>query len=120
DDIGHLVAFVMQMQRALRPDRNRFLEHHDAVAGRAAQQFHHYRPTRCEALRPALSGLYNDPLRNHRKSLLPSVRSEPRSTVIAIAQVGFRSTVRGSSTSISIFSPLKGVAAICVAPSEEL
>src|SRR5436309_3977106 len=45
-DIGHLVAVVMQMERALCPGGNGFLEHHDAAAGRSAQQFQGHRSAR--------------------------------------------------------------------------
>src|SRR5437764_14180868 len=37
-DVGHLVAVVVQMEGALGPGWDGFLEHHDAVAGRAAEQ----------------------------------------------------------------------------------
>src|SRR5437764_3930083 len=39
EDIGDLVAVMVQMEGALGAGRNGFLEHHDAVAGGAAQQF---------------------------------------------------------------------------------
>src|SRR5262245_41435247 len=45
-DIGHLVAVVVQMERALRSCGNGLLEQHDAVAGRSTQQLEDRRPTR--------------------------------------------------------------------------
>src|SRR5205814_5368215 len=61
------------------------------------------------------------PARELARLSLLGYRTRPgvitRSTVMAIAHAGLRSTSRGSSISISIFSPGKGVAAICVAPS---
>src|SRR5258708_8894373 len=43
-DIRHLVAVVMQVERALCPGGNGFLEHHDAFAGVFAQQFEQIGP----------------------------------------------------------------------------
>jgi hypothetical protein len=48
-DIRHFVAVMMQMERALGPGWNGFFEHHDAVAGRFAQQLQNDRPPRREA-----------------------------------------------------------------------
>src|SRR5258707_1683416 len=65
-DVGHLVAVVMQMKGALGAGRNGFLEDHDAVAGRAAQQLERELPARRPARHLALSRLYDDALRTHR------------------------------------------------------
>src|SRR5207245_6982623 len=62
-DIGHLVAVVMEVERALGPGRNGFLEHHDAAAGLAAPQFERERSARRYRV---LSRRYNDALCIHR------------------------------------------------------
>src|SRR6266851_3419134 len=63
EDIGHLVAVAMQVERALGPGRNGFLEHHDAVAGLSAAQFERERSAgRCRVL----SRRYNGVRRVHR------------------------------------------------------
>jgi hypothetical protein len=63
-DIGHLVAVAMQMERALCHGGNGFLEYHDTVAGRFAQQSERHRSG------PAKPGfvpaVYNDAPRIHR------------------------------------------------------
>src|SRR5713101_3450782 len=59
-DIGHLVAAVMQMERALGPGGNGFLEQHDAVAGCSAQQLERERSARRRARYLALSRQYDD------------------------------------------------------------
>src|SRR6266481_3385593 len=115
-DIGHLVAVAMQVEGAPCPGWNGLLEHHDAAAGLAAPQLECERSAwRCRAL----SRRYSDVGRAHRSFLLSSGEIGTRSTVMAIAHAGLRSTVRGSSTSSSMVSPGKGVAAIWVKPSDE-
>src|SRR5437762_216875 len=66
-DVGDLVAVVMQMEGALGSGRNGFLEHHDAVAGRAAQQLQRIGAARRGvAVRyQAFSRLYDDALCGH-------------------------------------------------------
>ena len=62
-DIGHLVAVVMQMERALCPGRNGLFEHHDAAAGLAAPQFERERSA---GRHRALPRRYDDAPRAHR------------------------------------------------------
>src|SRR5438094_6609073 len=63
EDIGHLVAVVMQMERALCPGRNGLFEHHDAAAGLAAPQFERERSA---GRHRALPRRYDDAPRAHR------------------------------------------------------
>src|SRR6267154_964297 len=65
-DIGHLVAVVMQMKGALGAGGDGFLEYHDAVAGRAAEQLERELSARRRARHLALSRLYDDALHTHR------------------------------------------------------
>ena len=55
----------------------------------------------------------------HRSGSRTVVAGGLRSTVMAVAHTGLRSTVRGSSTSSSMTSLGKGVAVISVMPSKE-
>src|SRR5437762_5870267 len=66
EDIGHLVAVVMQMERAQCPGGNGLLEQHDAAASRSTQQFERRRSARRHIPYRALPREYNDALRLHR------------------------------------------------------
>src|SRR5881296_907419 len=61
-DIGHLVAVMMQMERALCPGGNGFLEQHDAAPGRSAEQLERRRSARRHVQYRTVSRLYNDAL----------------------------------------------------------
>src|SRR5262249_21750658 len=76
-DIAHLVAVVMEVERALCPGGYGLLEQHDAVAGRLAQQLEHARPLRRVGRHEALSRLYADALHGARDDLRPWLKQEP-------------------------------------------
>src|SRR5216683_4020317 len=61
-DIGHLVAVAMQVERALGPGGNGLLEHHDAVAGFSAPRFEREQSAWRNRV---LSRRYNDVRRVH-------------------------------------------------------
>src|SRR3989454_6119701 len=75
EDIGHLVAVVMQMERAQCPGGNGFLEQHDAAAGRSTQQFERREPTE-EGLRPWDTGMRSAPQRRLRQIEFPRHRAD--------------------------------------------
>src|SRR5580704_7759341 len=76
-DVGYLVAVVMEVECALCSGGKGLLEQHDAVVGRAAQQLERDRPPRRVVRHQALSRLYNNALHAHREFLLLSLGSEP-------------------------------------------
>ena len=64
-DVGHLLAVMMQVEPALRPCGNGLLEQHDAASGRSAQELEHERSVLRYVPDRALSRQYNDPLCTH-------------------------------------------------------